>query len=387
MKKVTIIFIIFFIFSCSQEQLIFFRNLKRVDFDPIKQLFIDIGLEKMEVEQKEKIKSDDIEKGDFVVAKKVPVENKILRINVGDSFTLKISVETNFVVLKSIEGDTVFNSNDSKIEMGVYVFKAGNLDSKVKFDVLDLDGVLIKRLFYFVNVLRNTNNITDEKKGTVGQKPRDKVLATNVQTNQTEEKITIGVKGILEGIKKNMPYAEAIKEYENIIKSENISEGEKDETRYYLIDLLLERKNFEKAERVIKDISNEGRRLYYLGKSNNLRKKEKEAYIFYREALEKGDFETKKLVISSLLNLLKNNKLATLEEVDSMTKILNNFKQDKNFYASSMIDIAEIYIYFKKVYQSESILKSIIEGDYSEGVKKRAKEVYKDLREGFLDYK
>ncbi len=382
MRKV-IVFIYFLLFySCSQEGLIFVKNLKRLNFNPLNQLLLDTGIVTNKVTIREDSKPEQIEKKELPTAKKIPIENKILNISANSVFTIKLPSETNFVVLKSIEGDTTFNSNTSKTGAGIYSFSAGIKDSKIKFDIFALEGKLIKKVAYYVNIIRETNILTEKK-----TEIREKIIETNIQTNIVERKTALGIKGVIENIKRDLPYSEAVKEYEKMIASEELNDEEKDIVRNELVELLLQRKNFDRAERVIRDIKNEGRKLLYTGQLNYLRKKEKEAYIFYREALSKGDDETKKKTILFLLELLKGSKLATLEEIKELEKALSGFKQDKSFYAKSMIDVAEIYIYFRKVYQSEQILKSVIEGDYDKDLRERAERVYKELKEGFIDYR
>ncbi|MGC8765918.1 MAG: tetratricopeptide repeat protein [Brevinematia bacterium] len=381
MKKYILLIFVIFLASCSQEGLIFIRNFKRVNFNLINQLLLDTGIITNSANTNERIQPDNLEKSELPKIKKIPTENKITHIPSGTTFTIKIPAETNFVALKSIEGDVVFNSNESKVEAGIYNFSAGTRDGKIRFDILDLDGNLIKRVAYYVSVIQKTTNITVEKK------PEEKIAVTNVETNVVEKKAQMGINGVIQNIKNNLPYPEAVKEYEKMIASDELTAEEKDVVRNELVELLLKRKNFDKAEKVIKEIENEGRRIFYSGWLNKLKKKENEAYILYRDALEKGDVETKKITLTMMLELLKENKLATLEEVEEIEKRINSYKQDKDYYGRSMIDIAEIYVYFKKVYQSEKILKSIIEGDYSGELKERAKGVYKELKEGFIDYK
>ncbi len=381
MKKKILLFLFLF-FSCSQEHLILLRNIKKVDFDLMKQILKDIGALTNGEEKNELISEDEADKQSLPIEKRIETENKIVRIKNNNIFTIKVPYKDGFVVLKSIEGDTIFNSNDSKIEEGIFLFTSGKKDSRIRFDIVDLGGELKKRVNYYINIILETNIV--EKKEEVVKKEK-KIEVTNEVTN--EKPSNLGIKGIIENIKNNLPYAEAVKEYENLINSPDISEEEKDLVRYNLTELLLRRNNYEKADKVISEIKNEGRRLYYRGSLSIARKREKEGYIYFRDALSKADNDTKKLVISGLLELLKKSKIATLDEIDDLEKNIAKFKNDKNFYADSMISLAEVYVYFEKVYKSEEILKSIIEGEYSEQIKRKARGVYKDLREGFIEYR
>ncbi|MEJ5284103.1 MAG: hypothetical protein ACP5Q5_03205 [Brevinematia bacterium] len=381
MKKGILLFLFLF-FSCSQEHLILLRNIKKVDFDLMKQILKDIGALTNGEEKNELISEDEADKQPLPIEKRIETENKIVRIKNNNIFTIKVPYKDGFVVLKSIEGDTIFNSNDSKIEEGIFLFTSGRKDSRIRFDIVDLGGEIKKRVNYYINIILETNVV--EKKEEIVKKEK-KIEVTNEVTN--EKPSNLGIKGIIENIKNNLPYAEAVKEYENLINSTDISEEEKDLVRFNLIELLLRRNNYEKADKVISEIKNEGRRLYYRGLLSIARKREKEGYIYFRDGLSKADNDTKKLVISGLLELLKKTKIATLDEIDDLEKNIAKFKNDKNFYADSMISLAEVYVYFEKVYKSEEILKSIIEGEYSEQVKRKARGVYKDLREGFIEYR
>ncbi|MCX7821409.1 MAG: hypothetical protein N2258_07025 [Brevinematales bacterium] len=380
MKK--LVFLIFLLlFSCSQEHLILIRNIKKIDFNLMEQILKDIGAISNKNNETNILSEDERIEQNLPVEKKIESENKIVRIKNNNIFTIKVPYKDGFVVLKSIEGDTIFNSNDTRIEDGIFSFISGKKDSKIRFELVNADGEVKKRLNYYINIIVETNVI--QKVEEVSNKEK-KVEVTNEVTN---EKISaLGIKGIIENIKNNLPYAEAVKEYENLINSD-ITEDEKDIVRYNLIELLIRRSNYEKAQKIINDIKNEGRKLYYNGLLNIARKRDKEGYIYYRDALAKSDNDTKKMVISGLLELLKRNKIATLDEVEDIEKNIMKFKNDKNFYANSMISLAEVYVYFEKVYKSEEILKGIIEGEYSEAIKKKARGVYKDLREGFIEYR
>ncbi len=381
MKKLVLFFFLF-LFSCSQEHLILIRNIKKIDFNLVNQLLKDIGVITNIGAETNLLLEDERDKEFLPVEKRVEIENKIVRIKNNNIFTIRVPVKNDFVVLKSIEGDTTFNSNESKIDEGLFLFTSGKKDSKIRFDIVSFDGELKRKINYYVNVILETNIV---KKPEEAPKKEKKIEITNEVTN--EKPSILGVRGIIENIRNNLPYAEAVKEYENLIGSTELSEDEKDMVRYNLTELLIKRNNYEKAQKVINEIRNEGRKFYYNGLLNIARKKVKEGYIYYRDALSKSDNETKKLVISGLLELLKKNKIATLDEVDDLEKNILRFKTDKNFYADSMISLAEVYVYFEKVYKSEEILKSIIEGEYSEIIKKKARGVYKDLREGFIEYR
>ncbi len=384
MKK--IIFLLSFVFfSCSLEHLIFMRNLKKFDFDITKQILVDIGIVTNVDNRSKQLSDDKLENEPLQVEKKIPVENKLVKIKNNNIFTIKLPEKEKFIVLKSIEGDTTFSSNDSKIEEGIFVFTSGKKDSKIRFEVFDLNGDLKKRVNYFVNIIIDTN--IEKKKEEVTQQKTKTIETTNIVTNEGAIKTSIGIKGVIQSIKKDLPYAEAINEYEKMINSPELTEEEKDLVKYNLIELLLERNNFEKAQNIINSLRNEGRKLYYNALLNTSRKREREAFIQYRDALTKSDNETKKLVIAGLLELLKKNKLASLEEVEDLEKNISKFKNEKEFYANSMIAMSELYVYFEKVYKAEEILKSIIEGEYNESLKKKARGVYKDLREGFIEYR
>jgi len=392
MKRVKIFFFLILFFSCSQEHLILFKNLTRTKIDPFRQMLVDIGLYQQKELTNIQIQSDVIKAEVYPVAKKVPVENKIAKVSEGKEITIMVNEPTNFVVLKSIEGDIVYKKESSKEDKGIFVFQAGKSDSKLKFDVIDIDGSQVKKINYFVNIIRKKENSLEDKKVEEKPKPKEEkvVKSESMETNQageTQQILSIGIKGIIENVVKNYPYPDAVKEFERMILSDNLKSEEKDLVRYALIELLLSRGDYKKAENNIAEIQNEGKKAYYSGKLAFLRKKMQDAYLQLRVAIEKGNVETRKSAILTLLSLLEKNKIIGVKELSDLEKEIKKNQNDREFYGNSMVAVAELYIYFKEVYKSQAILKSIIDGDFDEKIKAKAKKVYKELEENFLNYR
>ena len=392
MKRVKNFFFLLLFFSCSQEHLILLKNLTRTKFDPFKQMLADIGLSQQSESTNIQILPDVVKTEQYPVAKKLPVENKIAKVSEGKEITIMVNEPTNFVVLKSIEGDIVYKKENSKEDKGIFVFQAGKSDSKLKFDVIDLDGNQLKKINYFVNVIRKKEVSLEDKKVEEKLKPKEekRIKSESMETNQvgqTQQFTSIGIKGIIENVVKNSPYPDAVKELERMISDEDLESEEKDLVRYALIELLLGRGDYKKAESNIAEIQNKGKKAYYSGKLAFLRKRIQEAYVQLRVAIEKGNVETRKNAILTLLSLLKDNKIIKLDELNELEKEIKKNQSDREFYGNSMIAVAELYIYFKEVYKSESILNSIIEGDFNEKIKANARKVYKELEENFLNYR
>jgi len=389
---VKIFFFLILFFSCSQEHLILFKNLKRTKIDLFRQMLVDIGLSQQRQLTNFQIQSDVIKTEVYPVAKKVPVENKIAKVSEGKEITIIVNESTNFVVLKSIEGDIVYKKESSKEDKGIFVFQAGKSDSKIKFDVVDLDGNQVKKINYFINVIMKKEPSLEDRKVEEKPKPQEEKekksegMETN-QAGQTQEILGIGIKGIIESVIKDYPYPGAVKELERMISSEDLKPEEKALVRYALVELLLGRGDYKKAENNIAEIQNEGKKAYYSGKLAFLRKKIQDAYLQLRVAIEKGDVETRKSAILTLLSLLEENKIIGVEELSDLEKEIKKNQNDREFYGNSMVAVAELYIYFKEVYKSQAILKSIIDGDFDEKIKANAKKVYKELEENFLNYR
>lgn len=392
MKRVKIFFFLILFFSCSQEHLILFKNLKRTKIDLFRQMLVDIGLSQQRQLTNFQIQSDVIKTEVYPVAKKVPVENKIAKVSEGKEITIIVNESTNFVVLKSIEGDIVYKKESSKEDKGIFVFQAGKSDSKIKFDVVDLDGNQVKKINYFINVIMKKEPSLEDRKVEEKPKPQEEKekklegMETN-QAGQTQQILGIGIKGIIENVVKDYPYPGAVKELERMISSEDLKPEEKALVRYALVELLLGRGDYKKAENNIAEIQNEGKKAYYSGKLAFLRKKIQDAYLQLRVAIEKGDVETRKSAILTLLSLLEENKIIGVEELSDLEKEIKKNQNDREFYGNSMVAVAELYIYFKEVYKSQAILKSIIDGDFDEKIKANAKKVYKELEENFLNYR
>jgi len=355
-------------------------------------MLVDIGLSQQRQLTNFQIQSDVIKTEVYPVAKKVPVENKIAKVSEGKEITIIVNESTNFVVLKSIEGDIVYKKESSKEDKGIFVFQAGKSDSKIKFDVVDLDGNQVKKINYFINVIMKKEPSLEDRKVEEKPKPQEEKekksegMETN-QAGQTQEILGIGIKGIIESVIKDYPYPGAVKELERMISSEDLKPEEKALVRYALVELLLGRGDYKKAENNIAEIQNEGKKAYYSGKLAFLRKKIQDAYLQLRVAIEKGDVETRKSAILTLLSLLEENKIIGVEELSDLEKEIKKNQNDREFYGNSMVAVAELYIYFKEVYKSQAILKSIIDGDFDEKIKANAKKVYKELEENFLNYR
>jgi len=77
MKRVKIFFFLILFFSCSQEHLILFKNLKRTKIDLFRQMLVDSGLSQQKELTNIQIQSDVIKDEVYPGAIKVPVETKI----------------------------------------------------------------------------------------------------------------------------------------------------------------------------------------------------------------------------------------------------------------------------------------------------------------------
>jgi len=399
MKDIFIIILLGLFFSgCTQEHLIFIKNIDHVKLITIDQIMKESGLKPRKLNIETNLKSTNIIKTpqDIQIKKIIPEINKIISVPKNEEFSLNMSYGNNLLVLKSIQGDVKYLKDRSNLESGFYLFGSGLIDSKIIFQLYSIDGGILTNFCYYItikyeqkNLVRNTNapitnNIYTEKvqNKVTNNQISGMINSTNSSTPVFGESIAKIIVASIQG----MSPIESINELKKMLVQDDFSIDDKKIIQYKLIDFLLSEKMLNESEKNINEILDIPVKQLYQGRLHLAKKKDREALRYYLLALS-GQEEVRKNALLEMEMLAL--KLGTIDQdlISRLESETDKIKGDKEFYGNSLINIAKIYQYLPNIYKAEELLKTVINGDYPMPVLKKAKKTYDDLKRDFLEYR
>ncbi len=383
-KRIAVFLILSFIVTgCSQEHLIFLKNLRNIKLLTLQDILEESGLSnKKNREERITNQTGNETVNENIVKNNVESFNKELVLPSDKDFSIGIKLSNDFVVLKSIQGDAVYIKDSSRQEKGLFLFHSGRKDSKIRFQDFDINGTLIKNLNYFVKI----QSVPEETR-----KPVKTVFSSSSSSNLTETNAVVSSSGntdissaIIASIQ-GLSTTEALHELSKILASPDIQDDEKEVIRYKMTEILISQKSYGQAETQINNMQNQYKKSYYTGKLLMDRKNFKEALRHYLNALG-GDDDTRKNSVLDLEKLILSIGAAEKSLIDRLKVETGKYKSDKSFYVASMLGIAKIYQSLPDIYSAKDIYESILNGDYSQDQKDKAKNSYEELKKDFLEY-
>jgi len=372
----------FALYSCSQEHLIFFKNITRARFISFKDILKESGFLK---EKKESVTNKILKKiepvEEEVQQQKIPSQSKQIMVPEGKEFSVSLPFQSNFVVLKDVKGDVRYLKESSRPDRGIFMFQSGRKDSKISFQQFNLNGELEKNINYYVKVLLASNQIalqsSSSAKSSSSLPPKETEQISNTNTS-----LSLLITTTLGGLTPS----ESISELRKMLSSEDFSEDDKEIIRYKLIEILIEQSRFKNAHDEVELLKNRYKKAYYLGEIYFGEKSYKESLRYFIDALN-GDDDTKKAAILGAEALILKTGAADKSLIERLASEIKKFKKDKRFYAEAMIGIGRIYQYVPDVYSAKDIYDSIVSGDYDEDIKEKARTYSDELKKEFLDYR
>ncbi len=387
MNKNFALFIIlsFIITGCSQEHLIFMKNLRNIKFLSFQDILEESGL------SGKKIKNENLTNqaeynvaNENIIKNNVESYNKELVLPSDRDFSIGIKLSNDFVILKSIQGDTLYMKDSSKQENGLFLFHSGRKDSKIWFQDFDINGALVKNLNYYIKI-----------KSAPAEEPRKVVKAvsssssagilpetSSAASSNTNIEISSAIIASIQGLSPT----EALHELSKMLSSPDIRDDEKEVIRYEMVDILISQRSYGEAEREINNMQNQYKKSFYTGKLLMERRNYKEALHYYLNSLS-GDNETRKKAVLDIEKLILSIGAAEKGLIERLKTETVRDKSDKEFYVNSMLGIARIYQYLPDIYSAKDIYESILNGDYDREQKDKARHSYDELKKDFLEYR
>jgi tetratricopeptide (TPR) repeat protein len=385
-------FLLFLLTGCTQEHLIFLKNIRQANIISLDKILEEAGLKppdsKREPIDYERMAREQQPREVIRERTPPPTPSSHITLNIpaGEEFSFRVTDDKNtFVVLKSIEGDTSYNAVSSDVSSAFYSFTAGDRNGALKFDVFDLGGNIQKHITYFIRI-------------SAPRKPPDKddkpVEVVEIQPGVSKPDVTKPAVSDISPLAKSviaslagMGYRNKVKTlYENI-DSPDISVNDREILRDKLIDLLIENKNFREAAENIDALADINRRYLHSGRLEKARNRFRDAMRHYTLALN-GSGDTKKSAIMELGEMMINEGNVDRNVIDMLVGHSENFKEDEpDFYARSMINIGRLKQFTADIYEARDIFQSIIQGGYSMEIRNLAEKYYDELVKNFLEYR
>lgn len=379
---------IFLLAACTQDHLIYLKNIKTTRIITVEQILKEAGLPAPKGKKKIAKKTKSARETSYTTPKttkpsktKSTASHYTLNIPTGEQFSIRIKKKkSDFVVVQAIKGDVQYDQANSIPEDGYFVFKMGNKSSKAYFNRYNQNGKLVNSTTY--NIIAKTS-LT----------PKIKTTKTNIiVVEDDEQKPSTKIKDdsyadIIISSLDSLTTSEQINTLTKKLVSTSISPNDKELLRYKLIDILIDRRNYNGATTNIELIKNKYKQYYYNAHKHRKQRNYKNAVNDYLFALG-GNNSIKKDVIREIEDVMLmggNVNKKSLKRLETESKKFK--KSDKEYYAKSIINIARLYQFIPDMYKSEELLKSIIDGDYRYETRQLAKKHYELLKDNFLEYK
>lgn len=390
--------------ACTQEHLIFVKNINRAKLITLDQVIKESGLSRARsVPVKLTQESNQVSATVRTTAvnppvetqkKKVPSLNKQIEIPQGQDFSINLAGSGGFILVKSIQGDVKYLKDKTKQDSGIFLFHSGSQDSKIHMQTYDLGGNLEKNIYYYVKVEGSQSspapiNQKEPKTEPSRQQTTETKKTESAQAEQNDANTALVDANLSEQIirsTKGLSTTDAARELQKMIDGGELTASDQEKVRYQLIDLLLKLGSYEAARNNIALLSNPGKKSLYNARYQKARRHEKEALKNYIDALS-GDQSTTKAALIELEKLVISMGSVQKDLLDRLIGETKRQKADKELYAASMLNIARIYQYLPDIYAAQEVLESLINGDFDPGIKDRAKQAYDELKRDFLDYK
>lgn len=379
---------------CSQEHLIFMKNLRNIKFLSLKDILDESGLSGKKSRQAQELpgQSKPEVSNENIIKSNVESYNRELIIPSDKDFSISIKLSNDFVVLKSVQGDSVYMKDLSRQANGLFLFHSGAKDSKIRFQDFDVDGSLLKNINYYVKIkvpagtavllLQASSAGTGSSAATASQAASGVAMSdTNMQGNSNTD-ISPAIIASIKGLSPT----EALHELSRMLASPDVTDNEKEMIRYKMADIMIGQRSFSDADKVINDMQDQYKKAFYTGKSLLERKDYKDALRHYLDSLG-GDDPTRKQAVLDMERLVLAIGAAEKGLIDRLKSETIKYKNDKDFYVSSMLGIARIYQYLPDIYSAREIYESILNGDYSREQKDKAQQAYDQLKKDFLEYR
>lgn len=381
-KVVPFLLIVFGFSSCTQEYLILLRNLDNAEFINLDQVLKESGLgvqgAPMPLKPSVIYQATNQNPVAESSAPSVRIERQ-LDVQADQDFSVNLSDVTNFIVLKSVQGGIRYLKEKSDLTKALFVFHSGTNNGSIVFHTADTDGKLNKSIAYSVRV--GPKQPVEESK----QPEQKKKTATNDQANEAVPSPNLP-QMILSSIQGLSP-TEAARELGKMMDSQEISDNDKEFIRYKLIEIMIDQRNYGQADYQITQIGSEPMKTLYRARISKAKGNQKEAVRNYISLLGNSPDGTRKTGIIELEDLLLEMGSADKNLLESLSAETKKYKNDGDFYGSSMIRIARIYPYLQDVYKSKDILESIMDGNFSEEIRAEARKAYEELKKDFLEYR
>lgn len=383
--------------SCSQEMLIYIKNMNRTPFITLDQVLHESGLSKRPDTNRPSVKplvATNPPPADRTV--KVPEAARALSVNPGTDYTIQLKKLPGNWVLKSIQGDSRYLKERSSPGDGLFVFQSGTGDTKISFGLYDEMGAPVSNVSYYITAGRKDDGKPLSVSNTVKISPdvKPRMTATNsgspADTNSGMETGGAtnagGIYDLIQSAVRGLSPRAAINELERLLESTETSIADKDRIRARLLDLFLAESLFSQAERLLPQLTDEYERYLYQARLANARRKSTDATRFYIMALS-GKGMVKKSAVNELSAHLAKVGKADRELLARLEQEADKYKDDREANGESLIRIAQLYPMVMDVYKAENIYRGILNGDYSQSVKNRARTAYDQLKRDFLEYR
>jgi hypothetical protein len=409
---------LFFLAGCTQEHLLFLRNLDRAKLVTMDQILKESGLADLRDKRKtaptnavdKKVEPVNSEGTD--VKAQVFSANRTVSMAAGEEFSLTPPAADGLTVLKNVQGGVTWFRDKSRPEENFYFFRAGATDGKVSFQIHADDGTLLTNWNVFIQVRKTANSggsvsqaslpITNriaapvsESRAVVDNSGGNQPLAADQSSSAESSGASSsfapasafgGIAPEITATLRGLSPVEALSELRKMMAAPGFTDADREVIRLKLVETLIKERMLTEAEAAIAQVSDPSVKYYWQGKVARAGKQDRDAMRYYLLSLS-GDAEVRKTAIRELESLALSLGVLDVSFADRLQAESDKLKQDQEFYGNSLIDIAKLRMNLKDVYTAEDLLNRVIAGDFSPAVVKRANDAMDELKREFLEYR
>ncbi|MGA2141271.1 MAG: hypothetical protein ABSG94_02515, partial [Brevinematales bacterium] len=229
---------------CSQEHLIFMKNLRNIKLLNLKDILDESGLSGKKSRQAQELPGESKPgiSNENIIKSNVESYNKELIIPSDKDFSISIKLSNDFVVLKSVQGDSVYMKDSSRQANGLFLFHSGAKDSKIKFQDFDVNGDLLKNINYYVKIkvpavtlpqqMSSTAAGASSSAASASQAAVTSGITGSMTDTNAQGKSNIDISPAIISSVEGLSPTQALHELSRMLASPDIADNEKEMIRY-----------------------------------------------------------------------------------------------------------------------------------------------------------
>lgn len=377
--------------GCTQSHLIYTKNLSRIPLLSVDQLLEESGLKTDPQPQSQQVKKTSDKKS--TVTKPKDTQNQStqktgdaalhtekLSIPAQEEFSINLDPKNVFIVLKAIEGDTRLLTDRSDPEVGIFLFRMGQANSRLVFQIYDLGGKLRKTQVYLIQAGAGLP-VNQQQSNTVI------TLDTTRNTNGPGEQELLPLARSIIASLENQSIRQQIRILEKALSDPAMSARDRQDLLVELIKRYISEHQFTSAQPRINELTDPQWKNYLSGLLLHQQNKYTQAMQLYIQTLRGRPVFMPELLSSMLSLYLRtgNTELSILQEMETANQASR--ESQPQIYAENLLHLASLYEMAGEIDKAAALLRELTSGKYSFSIENQAHKQMKELEANFMDYR